>query len=255
MIPGIMAAQMRVAGGGETPAQAILNNLISWWDFEESSGTDIADAHGGFPLVSSADLSTMTSESGVVGRSTDCTANFRWLSRPDSSTFAFGDESFTVFLWHYPISTEPAVAGIAGKYATTGTERSYEVTRLASTNKFRVNLSNDGTAATSHDGPTKTPTDTAFNLIAFGYNATTNMGFLIVDGVRSEFAHAGGCFSGAASRFGIGGRVDNAGSPGALGRGRHDSAGVMAKAITDAEYAVLYNAGAGLNYAGLVALT
>jgi hypothetical protein len=34
MMMMMMAAQMRVASGGETPAQAILNNLISWWDFE-----------------------------------------------------------------------------------------------------------------------------------------------------------------------------------------------------------------------------
>jgi hypothetical protein len=240
-------------GGGNPDAQSILASLISWWDFEETSGGTWSDAHGANPLTSNS-VSAMTTASGKRGRSTECLSAGEWAENADTTKFAFGDESFTVFLWHYPVSSEPSYAYIAGKYYADSARRSYELSRQSSTGNFVVTLSVDGSATTIHQGPSKTATDTAFNLLAFGYNATTDMGFLIVDGARSEFAHAGGMFSASTARFCIGARRSSVGGTAASGLGRHDSAGVMSSAITDAEFAVLFNAGSGLNYSELAAL-
>ena len=255
MMMTMMAAQMRVAGGEPDPdAQSVLANLISWWDFEQASGFSFTDSHGSNHLTTQVGVGGISTDSGKVGRSTAFSGSTDFTYMDNSSSFAFGNESFTVFLWHYPVSGEPTTACIASKYFVTGDQRSYDLTR-SSTGNFAVSLSSDGSSITMHQGPAKSPVDTAFNFLAFGYNAATDKGFLIVDGVRSEFTHAGGVYAASTAQFCIGARRSNVNTVAVVGFGRHDSSGVISTAITDAEYAVLYNAGAGLNYAGLVALT
>jgi len=258
MIPGIVAGQMRT---GSTVAESIRTSLLSWWDFSENgTGTAFADSHGSNHLTASAATSTLSTASGRAGRALEVNAVGEHAYLGDATKLAFANQSFTVFLWHYRNSTQNPASGagtiLMSKYWTDGDQRSYELIVAGGEpgDSYRFNLSSGGALAstTSIDGAAYIYSPLGWDFIAGGYDADRDMAFLIVNGARYEQSHAGGAFAASTAKLAFGSRKAGDNAVGATKYGRYDSAGAINKAITDAEYAVLYNGGAGLDYAGLL---
>lgn len=259
MIPGIMAAQRRV-GGGPSPAQSILTNLISWWDFEAKDGTDFPDAHGPAPLTASnVAVGTTT---GKVGNAVSLSGSvYISVDGALDDDLIFGDESFTLFFWHFRNTTNnpaaAAVAYLAGRYRTTGDSRSYTCRVLGGTpDVYEFGVSPDGVSFVGVQDGEYIYDPLGWDFIACGYDKEAGNIFLSVNGGAKEVtAHTGGVYAGGTALFAIGASVNAAHSSAGIKNGLYDSAGVCGKALSEGEIVVLYNAGAGLDYAGLVALT
>lgn len=261
MIAGIFAAQ-RVVPAQENIAQTILNNLISWWDFEQASGLSFTDSKGTNSLFPSFDASLMSTASGKVGRAMDISTTNEYAYAANSTTFNFGNQSFTHFFWHIRNNGDNPGAGvtkwIAGKWysASGANQRAYAVSVIGGTpDVYRALINSDGTGASSVtvDGPEYLST-AGSDFVAYGYDSTADQLFLIVNGTKTTAAQTAGAFAGSTARFAFGSQVDSGLNATAAGLGGYDSAGVMNSAITPAQYNLLYNSGSGLNYAGLLAL-
>lgn len=250
----------RFSGATFTPntAQTILSNLISWYDLEESTGTVAVDQHGNNDLTYTVDAASMTAAAGRVGRGMQSNTNSEIVydnSPSRYSDFAFGNESFTWFTWHLRTTASnpaaSAVAALISRYDTAA-NRSYELAVFGgSPDSLRFFISSDGGAATAVVGPEYSYTVLGWDLIACGYDAAAGEAFLISGGVKYTAAHAGGAFAASTARFSLGGRTNSAT---ATKQASYDSAGVMRGVMTMEQYNLLYNNGAGLNYAQLQGL-
>lgn len=253
----------RAGGVFTSPAMQVLNNLVAWWDCEESSGTILSDTHSTKTLTTNANMSAMSTASGKVGRAIDIdtTGEYAYAAGSVNDNFKFGTGSFTVFLWHYRLDTSPAPGGygyLISRYRTAGNQRSYRLGVDASVipTKYEFAVSTDGNIGGTFFrvfGPDYGVSG-SWDFIAAGYDAGAGEIFIIVNGTKFVTPHTGGVFAGATSRFAIGTSVadtpsDTAGPKG----GRYDSMGVMSSAINMDQYNILYNAGNGRNYAQLVA--
>lgn len=259
MIPGIMA-QRRVVAGGMSDAQVIVANLISWWDFQAKVGNDFPDVHGASPLtVSNVAVGTAT---GKVGNAMSLSgAVYASVDSELDDALVFGDESFTLFFWHFRDTTNnpaaAAVAYLAGRYRTTGGSRSYTCRVLGGTpDRYEFGVSPDGAGFVGVQDGEYIYDPLGWDFIACGYNKEAGNIFLSVNGgAKATTAHTGGVYAGGTALFAIGVSANAAGSTAGSKNGLYDSVGVCGKALTEAEIAVLYNTGAGLDYAALVALT
>lgn len=249
-----------VSGGG-TDAQLILASLVSWWDFSETTGTDIADEHGSSPLLAAVDISGITASPGKPGNFANTSSNTHTISVISSKLdpLKVGDENFTVFLWHKRTTSNNPSAGsesalLARNYGAD--QYSYEINVTGGTpDVYQFNISADGTTFTAVSGPEYSYASSSFDFIAAGFDKDRGMAFIIVNGTRFEASHSGGAYAASTARLGVGKRVNSGGTTTRIKWGGYDSAGLARLAVTDDQYAVLYNAGAGLNYADLVALT
>lgn len=261
MIPGVIAAQRIVPARAPTASQ-ILASLVSWWDFEQSSGASFTDSHGSNHLVPSVDSSLMSTATGKVGRAMEVGTTTEYAYVPNPTPFSFGNQSFTYFFWHIRSNADNPGAGVTkwlgGRwYSVSGAnQRSYGITVIGGTpDIYRALINSDGTSGTSVtvDGPEYLSSAGA-DFIATGYDAAADQLFLIVNGSKTTTAQTLGAFSGATARFAFAAQVSDAVAATAAGFGGYDSAGVMSSAITTEQYDLLYNSGTGLNYAGLQAL-
>lgn len=252
---------LRRSAGANFPvsiAQSIRNSLISWYDFEESTGTVANDQHGNNDLTYGVDAASMTTASGRAGRGVQSNANAEIVydnSAGRYADFAFGDESFTLFTWHLRTTAsnpgDSAVAALISRYDTSA-NRSYELSVFGgSPDTIRFFISSDGGAANTVVGPEYNYSVLAWDLLACGYDAENDQAFLISEGVKYTAAHAGGAYAAGTARLAFGGRSSNTA---ATKQASYDSAGVMHGAMTLDQYNLLYNGGAGLNYAGLLAI-
>lgn len=260
MIPGVVAGQMRAAGG-LTPAQSILNSLISWWDFEvEIADYRFADLVGISPMQRNSVYGTYLTASGKVGNSLDLSGSMYVSVRAiDSAPLTFDDQSFSLVLWHYRNSTnnpaEGSVAYLAGRYRTTGNARSYTCRVLggASEDNYQFGVSADGVGFVGVLGGVYSYT-AGWDFIVCGYDKEAGHIFISTNGgPKVTTPHTGGVYSGGDAQFAIGTSLSVGASTAGFKNGRYDSVAVVGKALTDAEIAVLWNGGAGLNHPELVA--
>lgn len=248
MIPGVVAANTAVAKPAN-PASEILTALLSWWDFEEADGaTTYVDARGYFNLP--AFSSPTTQASGKVGRSLEYAARARLDSTTDAR-FRYGDESFTLFCWYQRETAESAGTLFGRENPSANYSYAIQVT-AAGLAQFVISPSGSTTGLTTVSSAPAD--DVAWHFVAAGYDAERDVAFIILDGARVESPHTGGAYAGVIARFGINARYSSGSTSSNVCETRVDSAGVMGAAISDAQYATLYNAGAGLNYASLLAL-
>lgn len=255
------------AGGGVSPgaaAQSLLDHLISWWDFEQTTGTTFTDAHGTSPLtIAEVAITAMTSASGKLGRCLDLTggSGYAYAAGAANDAFKFTTgQSFTLFLWVNAEAVDPG-AGVnyhlMGRNFITSNQSYFLAITGSSTDSYVLYKSADGASGSGVTGVVFTPS-AGWKLVAAGINAATNNAFIIINGVRTESALGSSALYNATSRFSLGREIGSGGTPSGSypyhAPVKMDLAGVMNTAITDDEYAVLYNAGGGRTYADVVAL-
>lgn len=225
------------ASGAAAATSSLLTNLVSWWTMDEASGATRA---GFEPLT---DHGTVTQEAGHIVNSAGFNGTNQWLSHVSDSGLDTGDVSFSFAAWIY-LGDHTDFRTVASKGATTPT-----VEWTLFTDEF-------GTlTAQSWDDPPSAPDAISSSVGAIAVNTWTHVVFirdkdggllrLYVGGVavtpvsitKTPVAHAGDFEVGRYAALGT-----------RYWKGRIDGAGFWKRAITEAEIAVLYNAGVGKDY-------
>ena len=230
---------------------ALTDNLISFWSLEEASGTRVdAVTATGNDLT---DVNTVTSNPGIVGTAAQFTrANSEQLTRASNSTLALStDQEFTWNVWVYLDSTAERLTFV-NKYGGAGAETiAYLIEKLAAGN-FRTIIGNGTTSvareATTFGAPT---TATWYMVTAWKTAATSpaNSTSIAINAGTADSSALTGTVA-EATIFRIGSR-----SGADFMNGRIDQVGFWKRALTSAERTQLYNGGAGLSYAAMVALS
>lgn len=252
-------------GAGATTGAAVLADLVAWWDFEQNgSGTSFLDSHGGNPLtLSDSTTSGRSTASGRKGRASN------WPNAPHSSsayvpranTSMDANGPFTLGAWIYfnEMPADDLTRFLLGRLGGVGAQQICYAVQLrtqASQQQFNFLVRNSSdTALISAPHTTGLP-------LAAGQWYFVVMGVApgvfrrYVNGVKEEGAYTDGVQSGGNSNFSIGNgrRADTTDWDNSRTVGmRVDSVFYMNRGITDAEVALLYNGGAGMSYADLLA--
>lgn len=233
---------------------ALRDNLVSWWELNETSGTRY-DAHGSNDLT---DNNTVLYAAGKQGNGADFEdANSEYLSISDASQTGLditGDLSFSC--WIKPETTPSGGAGMAMMYKWAGGSASYGLIYIdvAGTKKIRLNIYQDGSNNIPFDWTVGSLSTTSFTHIVvrfdvLGHPSGTGTAELFVNGTSvgtvtngsaSSIYSGTGAFSISSLSSGIQWYWD----------GVIDEAGIWSKKLSDTEVSDLYNSGNGLNYAG-----
>lgn len=231
---------------------AITDNLISFWELEEVSGTR-ADA-----VTASAnnltDNNTVTQQvPGKVGNAALFTAaNSEWLSRASNSSLQLGGTSWTFGCWANVVSVGGGVQQtFIAKWDGGANTREYQLTiNQTTTGKVDLSVSSDGTGGANVKTLSSTTSmvsgTTAF--VVGTYDGST-LSLYLDAGTPVTVAWASGVFNGS-TEFDLG----RLGSSAAYLNGWLDQAFVYKRCLSAGEISTLYNGGAGLSYAALVAL-
>jgi hypothetical protein len=252
----------------------ILANLVSWWTFDENAATPTyADSHGTNHLTQrNAAGSVNTSVNSTTG---GANGSRRWspvrtnnltsyLPRSNTALDMVTDTDFSFGGWFH--------AGFGTDYATTcilmgrlgqafTAAKMYMYLSVSTSNQFNVQYSNGSSAVTVNSGHT---CDIANRALVVGtYNKTAGLLEIRVHMVSGVgFTKVTAALSGAInntsqdSNFVIGECMENDGTFNVNVRNgvdKGDECFYVNKAITDAEFAYLYNSGSGKTYAQLVA--
>ena len=214
---------------------ALTDNLISFFELEEASGTRVDSV-----VASGNDLSdnnTVTQQTGKVGNCAEFThTNSESLSRASNASLATGDIDFSFAGWIYFTSAFLNAEPIAKDNGS-----QYEYT-LYTNGSSQVRWYVEGTAGSS-DILLITGSLTTWYFFAVWHDSVNNVvGGSINDGTPVTASYSGGARS-TAHPFALGG------SP--YFSGLLDQVGFWKKVLSPAEITQLYNGGAGLSYAAM----
>jgi hypothetical protein len=218
----------------------LLTGLVSWWDFEESSGNR-ADAQGSNTLTPSI---AMSSAAGKVGNcATPATGNLLTKASPSGVDFTSGD--FTIAGW---INTSASNCGLISRWATGSNARIWTTLLEAGVAKFAV--STDGATVSAIVTVGSGLNNSAWHLVLGWRDATGGNIYVQVDNgtpAAVAFSGASTLYSAAVTMAAM--ALDGAGVY--SGGGSVDSSGCWSRMLTSTERGLLWNSGAGLNYAAL----
>ena len=214
------------------------DEMFVYWKLNEASGTRSASV-GSYDLT---DNGTTPNRTGKLTDAADFNGSSQYLNNT-SSDFNF-DGSFTITGW-YLLDTKASLQFLGGKYNTTGDERSYLLFYSSSADRFRFEVSSDGTSGTvttvSADNLGSVSTATWYFIVC-AYNARTNtVSIQVNDNDVDTETHYGGIY-GSTSDFTLG-----AGDSGvSYMNGGVDDVGIWERVLTSDEISNLYNDDAGL---------
>jgi hypothetical protein len=220
----------------------------SFWRMEEASGTRY-DAIGANDLT---DGGTTTQAAGKIGNAGQFVRTDNdYLYVASNASLLVGDIDFSGWAWVY-LDTSPTVGqvfGIMGKYLPTGNQRAWAVTLVVSGGNvtWRLSISPNGATVAQLLETTHTnPSTGAWHFVVWWHDSVNNTINIQVDGgTVDSLAHTTGVHTddGTANfeigRFGQGGNHFD---------GRIDAVGFGKFVPTAAQRAILYNAGAGIEF-------
>ena len=224
-------------------AGGIKDNLVAWYDLEETTGTRV-DAHSTYDLTENGTIGSIT---GVVGTAAYHTANdTNSLYHPDDAAFDITGD-LTVAGWIDSSTIGAGYTSIIGKINGTGNQRSYLLYRSSS--KLRFLVSSDGTSGgnTIAESTASISANTWYFVV--GVFKANDVVELWVDGASAvtPVAAPASLHSGTA-------RLElfsfNDGGVGTE-RANLDSVAIWSRALSSGEISTLYNSGSGVAYADL----
>lgn len=223
---------------------ALTDNLVSYWEMEEASGTRV-DSHGGNDLT---DNNTVTQSTGIISNAAVYTAaNSEYLSRADNASLSItGDMS--VQWWVYLTDTVATASKAMYLKRTGAGNRGIRLYMFNSGggDTFKTTLSSNGSAETSKDISLLSNLSTAtWYHIVWTYDASAGGCELWVDGTSQGTATLlpTSIYDNTAPV-----EICYASGPGIKYNGRVDEVGLWSKVLTDDEIGDLYNSGSGLAY-------
>lgn len=224
---------------------ALTDNLISFWELEEASGTR-NDAHSTNHLT---DNNTVGQAAGKVGNAAAfVTANEEYLSVASNAALQTGDIDYTLCAWVY-LDTKAhwqIVLTRDGNGSPAGS-REYHLAYNQFSDRFefyvfRATDSAVGVVANNLGSPS---TATWYFIVA-SHDAAADTSYIQVNNGTADSAATGGALQAASSEpFRIG--ADNSPAGDALD-GRVDQVGFWKRLLTADEKTFLYNGGNGRSY-------
>ncbi len=254
-------------------ATAIYDDLVAYWDFEENDGTSSfldSFASNDVGLVSSGTSTTAAKSdaSGLIARRF-ASSDSDWTARiPRANTaLDLGDVDWTYWTWLKCNSTTLGstrfVMGRPGSNSGSNLNHGLRLSGVTETLDFFVSSTGSGVSANADSGVA--PSASNWTLIActldrvndeiviraraVGAGSITKVSTAFPGALYTGSNDANFCINDAIagdSTFFSGDR--------AVVSGGYDAAGVALKALTDAEFNVLFNGGVGLSFSQLQAL-
>lgn len=220
---------------------ALIDGLISFWEFEEAGGATREDAHGVNDLT---DNNTVQTATGVVGFCADFEFNnSEFLSRVDNADLSFGDEDFTICAWVW-FESKTNYMGIVCKHASPP-DQEYGLYYDQAVDRINWFVSADGTAIGQVNASTlgSPATATWYFVVCWHDSVGNTLKICVDDGTVDSAAWANGVRDGT-NIFTVG----NLGTTNFMD-GLIDQVGLWGRVLTAAEITDLYNAGNGRDYA------
>ncbi len=217
--------------------------LQAYWELGEASGTR-NDSHGTNHLT---DNNTVTQNTGIIGNAAEFTpANSEDLSIADNASLGYsGDFSFATWLYRGPSADNAASKG-ANSFAQN--EWVMRVQFLSTGFGLRWTVFGTGGGSVNVTTADNTVPANTWCLGIGTFNAATlDMTVSVNAGTRAT-----GNLALTPARKAHPFRLGSFGAAGFWG-GRLDQAGFWKRVLTSGEETQLYNAGAGLSYAGILA--
>lgn len=261
---------MGLIAGSTRSGGSLRDSLVEWWDFENNSAdTAFLGSKNSYPLnlLNSQTTATQSTASGRKGRAADWPAaagNDAGQVSRSNTAFDFGDQGFAVGLWVYfnEMPSDDLGRRIVGRYGDdSGANANYALSLRAfpGAQQFQLsvrNAANTGwSAALSHTTGQPLVTGTWY-FVVFAHDPTGDQLSLYVNGVKQTLAWSQGVYSGGTANFSLHSMRYNDISYYSTARTvgmRTDCLFAMNRLITDDEVNYLYAAGAGKNYADLIA--
>jgi hypothetical protein len=221
---------------------ALLDNLVSYWKLDESSG-NASDSVGSNTLTNN---NTVTYSSGKINNGAIITGSTQSLSISDASQTGLDiTGNFSISLWWKTPSTI-ASATFIDKYNPGGgnNQRAYRLYYDLGTAKFWFDVSSDGTSGDSYDFSYSPSTSTWYHLV-ITWTASTKKGNWYVNGsalTEKTGTSVTSLFNSNAT-FIIGNGYGNNSPVNTI-----DEVGVWSRALSSTEVTALYNSGNGNQY-------
>lgn len=226
------------------------DNLIAFWDMDESSGTR-QDSIGVNDLADNNTVTTATAKVGANAAQFD-SSNSEYLSIADNTALSMGDIDFTIACWVY-LDDKSGFTTFVGKMTNNTNNREYLVDYDTGNDRFRFLVSNDGIAsATVLANNLGSPsTATWYFIVAWHDSVNNTINIQVDNGTVDSTAHTTGVFDGA-SDFRIGALVNSLGTLTNFMDGRIDAVGIWKAVLTSGERTTLYNSGSGTRPSGRI---
>lgn len=221
---------------------ALLDNLISYWALDESSG-DRADSHGSNTLTDNGPVGSATGKLGLAASFSGIT-NYS-LSRADNASLSTGDIDFTAQAWVY-FTTKTNYHVFAHKGWETGgsSNKEWVLWYDQGADRFVFSVAKSGADTSVTAGNFGAPSINTWYLLHGWHDSINNqIGISVNAGTANTTTHTTGVNDGA-SNFEVG-----ASSVQALWlSGRVDEVGFWKRVLSSQDRTDLYNSGAGLAY-------
>ena len=226
---------------------ALIDNIVSYWKFDESSG-NAADSAGSNTLTNNG---SMTYSAGVINNgATDIVANSKYFSAADSASLTPSSSGFS---WGFWIQVTSITGSQEVLCKVTGATYEYEIFMSGAGGLIMgLTYSGDGTPANRSQFTTNAAALTAANTwtyIVITAIASSNTVIFYVNGssvASSTILSASTAVADTAANFAIG--IYDTGTPTAGMTGQIDEMGLWNRVLSSSEVIELYNGGAGLQY-------
>lgn len=254
------------SSAAEGPGAGLIEDLVAWWDFEENtSGTQFLDARGSHHLniINSGTSAGRSVSGGRKGRASSWpdAAHSDGAQIPRSDTAFDANGNFTLGAWFYfnEMPSDDLTRFLIGRLGGTGASQicyAIQLRTAASQQQISFIVRNAAdnanfAASQSIGGPLQINT-WYFAVLSMDTGVMNRY----VNTTKQDTSYTDGVQSGGNSNFSVAqGRRDDTTDwdNSRTVSMRVDSAFYMNRAITDAEVALLYNGGAGMSYADLLA--
>ena len=234
---GVLAVLIAVAITSGNAKASLSDDLISFWNLEEDTGTTRNDSVGTNHL---ADVNSVTQIAGKVGNGASfASANTKRLAVASNPSVTMGDIDYSISAWFY-VNSASGAQTIAGKDATSN--RDYLLFTSGSSVRFTAFGNNSLSIGTAI--ATGTLSANTWYFVTAYHSATENKVGISLNGAAfNTTVTSGASGSHAGSDFSIGGT-----QIGSYLTGRVDSVGLWKKQLTLSEAQTLYNNGLGQSY-------
>lgn len=219
--------------------------LVSHWRL-----SDLTDAHGSNTLTNNG---TTTFAAGKLGNAAvfDNT-DTQWLSCADTAGLSMGgaDASFAIACWLYLADKTVDRGAVTKTNYAADSAKEYDLSYSSASDRMVFTLRASGVGVTSVTANTfgAPPTNTWFFVACWYDDAANLLGIQVNDGAEDTVSYSSGGTNGS-NDFNIGRRFHSLDMDGGdYWEGMIDSVSFWQRAPTEAEWTLLYNADAGLDY-------